>query len=137
MALFKLQSAVSRSELRWFAGLWFPAFWGMVGLLAFRKLDAPTVAVWIWTVGIVISLVGLASPAVMRPIYRMIMLVTFPIGWVMSHVVLFIVYFVVITGAGFLVRRFYDPMMRRFDPQATSYWFPHEASSPERYFRQF
>jgi len=62
-----------------------------------------------------------------------------PMGWVVSHVVLAIVYYGVLTPVGLALRLAgRDPMRRRFDRQAASYWVERRgAADPGRYFRQF
>src|SRR5689334_11535172 len=79
MALFQLNSKLSDRELRWFAGVWFPGLCGMAGWLVMKRLHSPAASAGIWGAGAVLSLVGLSSPAVMRPIYLVIMRLTFPI----------------------------------------------------------
>ena len=129
-------SPVPDRALRWFAGLWFPALCVMVGLAA-RRHDALLVAYFVWTAAALISIAGLIRPSVVRPIYRVLIWVTYPIGWLTSHVLLFVLYYVVITPVGVLVRMFHDPMGRRFDRAEASYWTPRESPQPNRYFRQF
>jgi saxitoxin biosynthesis operon SxtJ-like protein len=136
MALFQLNLNPSNKELRWFAGLWFPAFAGMLGLLVFRKLHAPTVALCIWSIGVLLSLSGLAYPPIIRTVYLSIMRLTFPVGWVLSHAVLMVTYFFVITPVGLVMRLFHDPMQRKFMRPARSYWLPREQPEKARYLRQ-
>jgi Saxitoxin biosynthesis operon protein SxtJ len=136
MGLFQLRLKPSDSELRWFAGLWFPALCGMIGWLVFRRMHAPVAAMVLWGAGTAISLSGLLFPAVILPIYQGIMRLTFPVGWVMSHVVLAVGYFLVITPVGCVMRIFHDPMQRRFEHSAQSYWIPRERPEQSRYFRQ-
>src|SRR4029434_1117239 len=100
MALLQPNFNPSEKDLRWFAGLWFPAFAAMVGYATFSKFGAVYVAVAIWTGAAVISLAGLRSPRLIRWVYRGMMRLTAPIGWVVSHVVLFVAYFAVIMPVG-------------------------------------
>jgi hypothetical protein len=63
-----------------------------------------------------------------------------PIGFVVSHVVLALVYYLVLTPIGLAMRVFgYDPMRREFDRSAESYWIARDTAEikAERYFRQF
>ena len=64
---------------------------------------------------------------------------TFPIGLGVSHFILAVVYYLVLTPIGLLLRfSSYDPMGRRFDRSAKTYWTPHETEEgTERYFKQF
>jgi hypothetical protein len=62
-----------------------------------------------------------------------------PIGWVMSHVILGIIYYLVLTPIGLLLRALgRDPLRRRFETGARSYWIDRgEEPAVERYFRQY
>jgi hypothetical protein len=134
--LIDIRSRASERELRWFAGLWFPALCLMVGWFALRR-NVPTAAYVVWIAGASLSIAGLARPAIIQPVYRGLIWLTFPIGWVVSHVILLVLYYAVITPIGVLVRMFFDPLERRFESKADSYWFPRESAEPRRYFRQF
>ena len=67
------------------------------------------------------------------------MLSVAPIGFVISHILLALVFYVVLTPIGLAMRLFgYDPMTRKLDPQATTYWVPRAGQeSAQQYFRQF
>ena len=61
------------------------------------------------------------------------------IGWILSSVVLAVLYYLVLTPIGVLLRLTgYDPMKRRFDRTAKTYWLPRNSDTEtERYFKQF
>jgi hypothetical protein len=67
------------------------------------------------------------------------MYAAYPIGWVVSHVLLALIYFGVLTPIGRIMAVCgYDPMERRFDRAASSYWIEREPNrDASRYFRQF
>jgi hypothetical protein len=84
--------------------------------------------------------VGVAvAPAILRPLYVVLTAVGLPIGWVVSHVVLALVYYLVITPIGLALRLAgRDPMHRRFERERQSYWIRRPGAVPlERYFRQY
>jgi len=136
MALFRLKLNPSNKELRLFAGLWFPAFAIVMGLLASRKLRHPGAALLIWSIGAAVSFVGLWLPSVIRPVYRCMMRLTLPIGWVLSHVILAAAYFLVLAPIGWLMRLWHDPMQRKLLQSARSYWVPRAEPKKARYLRQ-
>jgi len=136
MALFQLNLKPSTKELRWFAGLWLPLFGAMLAWMLFRKFDDPLAALAIAGAVAAVASAGLASPRIIRPVYLGMMRITFPLGWVISHVILFVAYFLVITPVGLVVRWFHDPMQRLFDRAAPSYWIPRQQPERSRYFRQ-
>jgi hypothetical protein len=136
MGLFQFNDKPSDKDLRWFAVLWFPAFAGMVGFLIFRKLHSPALAVSIWVGAVACGIGGLASPVIIRPIYRWLMRLTSPIGWFLSHVILLIAYFGVITPVGTIMRLFHDPMRRQFLRSSETYWIRCEQRHSTSYLRQ-
>jgi hypothetical protein len=137
MALLDINWNPGRRELKQFALLWI-AFFGLVGAyILWAKPSWPTTYV-LWGVAS-LGIVGYILPRAARPIYVLWMALAMPIGWCVSHLLLLSVYYLVVTPIGLLMRLFgYDPMNRRFDRSATSYWTNHDPSAePARYFKQF
>jgi len=62
-----------------------------------------------------------------------------PIGWTISHVILASVFYLLVTPIGLLMRLSgRDPMHRKIDPSAKTYWMERKnVTDPARYFRQF
>jgi hypothetical protein len=135
MSLLQLNLTPSRKDLRWFAGLWWPAMCAGIGFVLIRKFHAPTAATYVWSAGGLLAILGLISPAIIRPFYLTLLRITFPIGFVVSQVVLAAMYFLVLTPIGYLLRLFHDPMERQLT-SAASYWVSHPAVEISRYFRQ-
>jgi hypothetical protein len=83
--------------------------------------------------------VSFLAPERLLPIYRVFVVVAFPIGWVLSHLILALIFYAVFTPIGLAMRLLgRDPMHRKWDPDAKSYWVPHKAKNKrEDYFRQF
>jgi hypothetical protein len=135
--LLEINTEPSTRDLRWFAGLWWPLLCGLVGAALTRKLHMPRAAVAVWIAGAAVAIAGLIATRAIKPVYTGLTRLTYPIGYVLSYVLLFLVYFAVFTPIGLLVRLFHDPMSRRFDRPAASYWTAHQPDPQERYFRQF
>lgn len=133
--LIDLTKPTTDRELRWFAGLWLPALCIVLGWLA--RDAAPRLAVALWVGGGLAGAAGVRWPRAIQPVYTALTRVTFPIGWVVSHAMLLVMYFGIITPVGVLVRLFRDPLDRAVDPDAPTYWVPRDQAAPERYFRQF
>ena len=138
MAAVEINKNPSRRDLLIF-GLLFVAFAGILGAVAQWRWHAPTVARGIWAIGAVISLGYFLVPPLRRPIYLGWVYLTFPIGFVVSHILLAIVFYAVVTPIGLILRLLgRDPMKRKFDPSQKSYWIPIDPDpAPERYFRQY
>jgi hypothetical protein len=127
------------SQLRWFAALVFPLFWILVAFQIYRHAHWPRVAIAVAAVAVLISILGLISVPFMRRVWIAMMVGLSPIGWVISHVLLALVYYLVLAPVGLLLRAAgRDLLSRRFDRAAASYWVDRGAEPPvERYFRQY
>lgn len=138
MALIQLNKNPSPRQLIWFGAL-FALFFGLIGGLIWWKLEAPVVAYVLWSIAAVITLLFYALSPIRKPLYVGWMLVVFPIGWVISHAAMALIYYLIFLPIGLLMRLFgRDPMQRRFDRDAPSYWIEHDPrADPDRYFRQF
>ena len=138
MAMIEIDRHPAPRTLRQFAGLFLLAF-GAIGFLVLRRSDSMEAAVGIWAVALAVFLVGLIRPGAIRLVYLGMIYLAFPIGWVVSHVLLALVLYLLFTPIGWLLRLSgRDPLEREFDPGADSYWTVHEQpASMDRYFRQF
>lgn len=128
----------SPAALKWF-GVPVAVFFAVVGALAWLGGAALFVDVAIWTAGALLLAVYQAVPAWRRRIYLGWMYAFHPLGLVTSTIVLAAVYYLVVTPIALvlrLTRR--DPLERKFDPNAHSYWQARERRrDPASYFRQF
>src|SRR4051794_35497420 len=89
--------------LRQFAGLWTAVF----AVLACRQgwLSAPGPAALVLVLlGLGGGALGLLWPRAVRPIFVGAVVVTFPIGWAVSHLVLAVLFYAVFTPLGLLFR---------------------------------
>jgi hypothetical protein len=148
MALIEINWNPDTRQLRSFAILWFVFFASAGALVAWRagliggapppgaSWNAPAV---LWTLAVLVSGVGLAVPAAIKPVYLLWMGASFPIGWTVSHVLLGVTYFglfTLVAGIFRLIGR--DALSRRLDRGAATYWVtrsPHAGVA--RYFKQF
>jgi len=89
--------------------------------------------------GACIALGGFVSLRLTRYIYIGMVAITLPIGLAISLTLMATFYFGLIAPLGLLFRLIgRDPLCRRFDPKARSYWVPHQQTTRmERYFQQF
>lgn len=138
MSLIELRINPTARDLKWF-GLILLAFFGLVGVLAWRATGSLVWPQRIWSAAALVSLAYYAARPLRRPMYVGWSYATYPIGWVVSHTLLAVVFFGIFTVVGLLMRLFgYDPMTRRFDRSARTYWVRHEDQSDvSYYFRQY
>ena len=127
----------SAKMLRQFAALWIVAFAGLAawhGLLHQERTAGLVLAGLAVTVGPL----GLIAPSTIRPIFVGWTVLAFPIGWVVSRVVLLLLFAVVVTPVALFFRvRGRDALALKRKTGATTYWMK-KAAAPDlaSYFRQ-
>jgi hypothetical protein len=89
--------------------------------------------------GGLLAVVGISQPQSLRHVYIGAMAATYPIGWAMSHVILSLIYFGVFTPVALAFRMVgRDPLERRFEREAATYWRPkRRTANMRRYLRQY
>lgn len=109
---------------------------GIALIVLWRRDWTPEALVmWLGGAGVGLVIGGLVVPAVLTPIYRMWMALALVLGFIMTYVVLTIVFYLLITPVGLVMRIFgRDPLNRSIDRSAPSYWIGKEYvdSSPSR-----
>jgi Saxitoxin biosynthesis operon protein SxtJ len=138
MNLIRIEYHPTRAQLAVFGLIW-TVFFGVLGAVILGRGGSLGVATGVWAAAIVVPAIGWIEPRFMRMVYLGMALLTLPIGFVLSYVILGAVYYLVLTPTGLLMRAMkYDPMKRRFDDDAESYWIARKPKSDlKSYFRQF
>lgn len=139
MSIVQINRNPSRRQLNQFGFVWL-GFVSLFGLIAWFKLGSPGLAKGLWVAAVAVPVIGWVVPAFMRLVFVGMSYLAWPIGFVVSHLVLAAVFYLVLTPIGLIMRIVgYDPMRRGFDREAASYWVerPAAAAKPRRYFRQF
>ncbi len=90
-------------------------------------------------IGSAIFLCSFISVKVTRMIYLGLSLVTLPIGWILSFILLAVFYYLIVTPIGLIFRLTgRDSLHRKFDSTAESYWIKRKSPDTlDRYFHQF
>jgi large-conductance mechanosensitive channel len=95
---------------------------------------------WPWllaTVSIVL-VAALAAPTALRPVHALLLRVGHVVSKVVNPLLLGLVYFVIITPMGLVMRTFgYDPMRRKRDHAVESYRESSDDTAAQRYDRPF
>lgn len=128
----------NRKELRQFSIALIVAAAAVGGILWWRLGPNP----WsqgLWIGGPIAGLIGLAIPIAIKPLFIALSVIAFPIGMVIGTLALVLVYYGVITPIGLVFKLIgRDPLHRKFDPEAPTYWLRRKGRLPAaRYFRQF
>ena len=78
--------------------------------------------VWPWGVAGVLASWALIHPASLKPVYYTWMRIGLVMGAISSRIVLSIVFYLIFTPVGWVMRfKGHDPMNRNFDPGASTY----------------
>ncbi len=137
MILGRPRRAASPRDLRVF-GVALAVFTG----LAARWLDRHGMTPWaLGTLGLgALGLVAAALwPRALRPAFVGLSIATYPVGLVVSTLLLAVIYFVLLGPIALLLRALgRDKLGLRFDRSATTYFHARPPAPPRaRYFRQF
>jgi hypothetical protein len=89
--------------------------------------------------GILLFTISRIRPSWLKPVYLALIMVTFPIGWIVSHIIMAVFYYGIITPVALFFRLTgRDPFCREQDPAAGTYWIPYtHKRSAKDYFHQF
>lgn len=127
----------SRSTLRQFAGLWVLFFGGWAAWQYVVRHDERLSL--ILALATVIGWVGLVKPPLVRYVYVGSTVLAFPIGWLVSHLVLAVLFYGLFTPLGCFFRLIgRDPLALRPNRSVDSYWQSKPAAAGvENYFHQY
>lgn len=124
-------------ELSQFGVIWLPALLILIMVLFTFRLENR-----LWTIGLSIlagisMALGVLQPIALKQVFVGLQYVTWPIGFVVSYVLLAVVFYLLITPVGFLMRLFgYDPVDYRM--RVGSMWHVRQPVIEQgSYFRQF
>jgi len=99
-------------------------------------------ASWPWMTGAsaLLAVIGLAVPATLRPFYKAWMILALILGWIMTRVILTLVYYLVLTPNALLGRAFGEQFLQlKTSTEAKSYWVRRTGPARPKgdYERQF
>jgi hypothetical protein len=110
---------VTSRQLREFSGIWLAFF---CGVAATQWSTNSKLSVILMAMGLVVGITGLIRPALVKLLFSVAMAIAFPIGWVMTRLLLGFLFFCIFTPVGWLFRQLKrDPLHIR-KPVVASYW---------------
>ena len=138
MGMIEVKKTFSRNELLWFGPL-FAIFMGIICWILWRCGVPSTPIALLALAAFILIVFYYLFPAIQRPVYRGWMFSVLPIGWVMSHILLTLIYYLLLTPIGLIMRIVgYDPMQRKLEKNKQTYWIARqEENDPKRYFKQY
>ena len=129
----------SSKEIRKF-GLVIAIALGVIGSFVYVKFGNFDVVGWLWGIGLLFLILGFILPSVLRPVYRIWMLLAYFIGGIVSRVILTVLFYVVLTPTGLVLRLFgKDVLDQRFEKDRESYWIKKDLSdhTKEQYRKMY
>ena len=101
----------------------------MIGSIVYFKSGNFDVAGWLWGIGLLFLILGFILPSILRPVYRIWMLLAYFIGGIVSRVILTVLFYVVLTPTALVLRLFgKDVLDQRFEKDRESYWIKKDLS---------
>ncbi|MBI4691120.1 MAG: hypothetical protein HY754_12780 [Nitrospirae bacterium] len=94
---------------------------------------------WFLIIGILFLTSGLVKPSLLRRFYKLWMLFALMLGRIMTHIILTITFFVIITPVTIILRiSGKDLLNERINKGSETYWIKHEViNDKDRYKKQF
>jgi len=122
--------------LRQFAGLWL-VFVGSIALWQGLARERPLAGWILGALALGFGLAGLAWPKSIRPLYVGMTVAAFPIGWLMTRIILFGMFYGLFTPIGFLFKVMgRDALRLKRRKEKPTYWLSKSTPSDVRsYFR--
>jgi polyferredoxin len=108
-------------QLRQFAAACLPGF-GLIGAAAHWKWHMPVLAEVFWIIGGVAFVLGLIIPRSVQPLYSLLMFITLPIGWLVSNILLRVIFYGILTPIGLVFRMTGRDALHLKRQQVQSYW---------------
>jgi hypothetical protein len=88
--------------------------------------------------GLLLVLLGTTFPSALRGFYRVWMGAAFAVGWVVSRILLLILFVFVISPIGLIVRLFKKPLLTTdFDRKMDSYWVRKDSAKKINYEKMY
>ena len=94
----------------------------------------------LFTFGVTLCILGIAIPFILKPIYWVWMIFATILGWIMTRVILSLLFYIIFTPIGLILRFFGKQFLElRWDKSKESYWNfrTNEHLKKENYEKQF
>lgn len=126
-----------RKSLRSFAFVMAGAL-TVIGLLIFFFGEVQERAFGFGGIALILLLVGLTIPHILKPVHTAWMALAFFLGYFVSRILLSVIFFLLITPIGFVMRVFgKDFLNRKIEPERESYWLDRKFDADRNYERMF
>lgn len=137
LKLSEIRKIATDRTVRQFGGLFLLFALVIAGLQWQRGTHIYWPVGWV-IIGLLTGLIAQANPKLVKPLFIGWMILLIPVNWVVSHVILGLLFFFLFTPIG-LCRRLLggDPLLLN-KPKKDSYWQPRpQITDKRRYLRQY
>lgn len=136
MSSTSISQTLSRKELRIF-GLILCAGFFVIGMIPAIYRGTRPGMLWL-ALSLAFALSGLLVPSLLRPVYKIWMVLGNILGWVNTRILLGLIFYLIVTPVRFVMSVFgNDPMNRKFDPEVATYRIPRNPRDPAHMRHQF
>jgi formate-dependent nitrite reductase membrane component NrfD len=127
----------STTNVRQFAGAWL-VFFSALGAHQYFARGHHRLGFVLIVTALVIGIPGLIRPSAIRWLFVTWMLAAFPIGWLVSQIMMALMFYGLVTPVAFIFRlRRRDLLQRKPAPNRSSFWTPKQTPRDIRsHFRQ-
>tara|TARA_B100001989_G_scaffold250031_1_gene226396 strand:- start:870 stop:1280 length:411 start_codon:yes stop_codon:yes gene_type:complete len=87
--------------------------------LYYKEIES---SLYIFTIGTIFIFLALIAPSILKPIYKIWMVFAVVIGWIMTRLILSILFYTIITGIGILTRLIGKDFLNLKLKDQESYW---------------
>jgi len=127
----------SRKSLRGF-GIWIGIIFMVIAACIYKWGNHPVLSYYFAPIGLVLFLSGAVVPMILRIPYRVWMGFAFAMGWIVSRVLLTVLFFIVLFPTGLFARlfgkEFLDLNMKK---KKDSYWIKKSGAHAPRYDKMY
>ena len=109
----------------------------LLGYAAHETTDSTHLLYGLAAVGVSFFVVGRLKPSLLQPAYYVLLIVAQPVGWLVSHLILGLFFYGVLTPLGLFFRVIGRDALSLSRPATASYWSKREKEKGlDSYFRQ-
>jgi hypothetical protein len=148
MALLDLNLKPHERQLASFGRIALVAFGLLGGWVWWRHAVGPfdipeaavqPTAIGLWIAAGLCGVLSFVAPRLLTPVFVGLTIVAFPIGLVISHTLMILLYYGMFTPIGVAMRLFgWDAMDRKIEKDKGSYWSKHkQVTDVTQYFKQY
>lgn len=123
--------------LRQFACLW-TVFFAGIAVYQVAFADRFLLGTVLGVLAITVGPIGMVRPLAIKPIFVGWIVAAFPVGWLLSLMMLGALFYGIFTPLGWVFRLVgRDALALKPRPDLDTYWLPKPAIEPARYFRTY